>query len=175
MPTAASAVAIVVILVAVGLDVRTRIRARAAAAGAPEEDSERPVEASPASDAAGTPEGERVGRDGRRPEAGTARLATEARRDALTGSFEADSEAPMQPGERPGSVAVMLLYIIGFALAVWAVGMTIALPVFVLLYYRFSGREPWPRSVIVAVVATAVYYAVFEWLIGVPAVRPRLF
>lgn len=86
----------------------------------------------------------------------------------------ADTGAVTATGQKPGSVTVILLYLVGFATAMWAVGMTWTIGLFVVGYYRFSGGETWRRSLIAGVIGTIVYFLLFDLLLDVPAPRPAL-
>jgi hypothetical protein len=79
--------------------------------------------------------------------------------------------APQAPGTLPapafwGRLGRLYLWIGGFFLAVLLGGYLVAIPLFVALFLRFAGKEPWPRAILVALVMDAVVYGFFGKVVG---------
>ena len=168
LPTAASCLAVVTVLAAVAVDLRSRQRrVRQAAAHGGGASVGAGTREEPVGTTAAVPASEDHGpspADGGRTPMATIR----------SGSMEDEVDSMPATAEKPGSVVFILLYFVAFAVAVWAVGMSIAIGPFVLAYYRLAGREPWVRSIAIAAVAALVYWGLFDILLDVPAVPPFL-
>lgn len=64
--------------------------------------------------------------------------------------------------------AVILAATVGFVLATWLFGFTVAVPLVTLLYLRFGAGEGWPISIILTGVAGIAFYVIFVQGLGVP-------
>jgi hypothetical protein len=62
----------------------------------------------------------------------------------------------------------IIAWILGFFLAIWLLGFSIAVPVASLLYFRFAGGEKWPISMLLSLVAGAVFYGLFDYFLHLP-------
>ncbi len=66
-------------------------------------------------------------------------------------------------------------WIIGFFLAIWFFGFAIAVPLMTFLYLKVGGKEPWPISIILTVLAWVSFYGVFDYALHVPFPKGLLF
>lgn len=81
----------------------------------------------------------------------------------------------MKSGLTPkGSPLVLVVYFVSFITSTWLVGMTVSLPIMTFIYYRAVARVSTRQAIVVAAAATALYWFIFEYLLGVPSVRPLL-
>jgi hypothetical protein len=62
----------------------------------------------------------------------------------------------------------IVAWILGFFLAIWLLGFPVAVPVACFLYFRFAGGEKWPISILLTVVAGAVFYGLFDYFLHLP-------
>jgi hypothetical protein len=62
----------------------------------------------------------------------------------------------------------ILLWTVGFFLAIWLLGFIYSIPLTVLLYLRFAGREKWPMAIAVSFFTWLFVYGLFEKLLSVP-------
>jgi hypothetical protein len=84
----------------------------------------------------------------------------------------AESSTPAAPEVPPELVrrrtATILATTLGFVLATWLFGFTIAVPLVTLLYLKFGAGEQWPISLILTAIAGISFYFVFVEGLGVP-------
>jgi TctA family transporter len=64
---------------------------------------------------------------------------------------------------------------VGFFLAIWFLGFSYAVPLTILAYLKFAGREKWPITVAVTLVSWAFFYGLFERGLHVPFPEGLLF
>lgn len=76
-----------------------------------------------------------------------------------------DKEKKIPGGEKQRRELIAIAWLLGFFAAIILLGLTPAIPLFVLVFMRFFGRESWQLSVIFAVGCTAFVYIVFVWLL----------
>lgn len=62
----------------------------------------------------------------------------------------------------------ILLWTIGFFVAIWLLGFSYAVPLTLLLYLKFGGSEKWPMTIAVTFFTWLFYWSLFEWLLKVP-------
>ncbi|MBI2359731.1 MAG: tripartite tricarboxylate transporter permease, partial [Deltaproteobacteria bacterium] len=62
-------------------------------------------------------------------------------------------------------------WIIGYFLAIWLLGFSLAIPLTTLLYLRIAGKERWPTTIVATVLAWASFYALFVYALHVPFPR----
>jgi TctA family transporter len=62
----------------------------------------------------------------------------------------------------------ILLWTIGFFVAIWLLGFSYAVPLTLLLYLKFAGNEKWPMTIAVTFFTWLFYWSLFEWLLKVP-------
>jgi hypothetical protein len=69
----------------------------------------------------------------------------------------------------PGrSTWIALAWMLAFFAAIVLIGFPYAVPLFVLLYLRFQGGEPWLLSIIITAVVAAVFYGLFDAALHLP-------
>jgi hypothetical protein len=73
---------------------------------------------------------------------------------------------PRLPPLRPTGPIVVVLWVVGLALAVLGLGTVVGSAVFCLAYLRVHARESWASSVAVALTLSVVVYLVFDVLLG---------
>lgn len=66
-------------------------------------------------------------------------------------------------------------WIVGFFLAIWLFGFTIASAVGTFLYLKFGARENWLISVVLTVIAWAFFYGLFDYMLHLPFPEGELF
>ncbi|MGH7831094.1 MAG: tripartite tricarboxylate transporter TctB family protein, partial [Candidatus Binatia bacterium] len=70
--------------------------------------------------------------------------------------------------------AEIMGWIVGFFLAIWLLGFSIAVPVTTVLYLKVGAREKWPFAILVAVLAWGFFYGLFGTLLHVPFPEGKL-
>jgi hypothetical protein len=80
--------------------------------------------------------------------------------------FQISSELPEATVVRRTLVAVA--WMLGFFAAIALASFPVAVPLFVFLYLRLQGREPWLFSAVFSAVVWALFYAIFKWLLNLP-------
>ena len=90
----------------------------------------------------------------------------------LFGSPAAETDATdFQLSGGPGAARRTLAaigWMLGFFAVIVLAGFPVAVPLFVLLYLRLQGGERWALSIVTALVAWAVFYGLFDYLLHVP-------
>jgi hypothetical protein len=69
---------------------------------------------------------------------------------------------------------VIVAWILGFFAAIWLLGFVIAVPVASFLYFRLAGGEKWSISIPLSLVAGAIFYGLFDYLLHLPFPEGRL-
>lgn len=64
--------------------------------------------------------------------------------------------------------AIFFAWFVAFLLLMWIIGLIPSVPVIVVAYMRFEGKEPWPLCFAFASGITGLIYVVFERIIHVP-------
>ena len=112
-------------------------------------------------------------------------LAIRWRRDAAAGSTPASADAAaddaeVHDGQADHSAeyvfasaggrawAAALAWVAGFFVSLWLVGAAPTVPVFALLYLRFTGNASWRAAAVYAAVAGIVVVVIFGRLLSVP-------
>jgi len=62
----------------------------------------------------------------------------------------------------------VILWTIGFFLAIWLLGFSIAVPLTILLYLKIAGKESWLMTALVTFCCWLFYWGLFEKLLNVP-------
>jgi putative tricarboxylic transport membrane protein len=62
----------------------------------------------------------------------------------------------------------IVLWTIGFFLAIWLIGFSYAVPLTIFLYLKFAGNEKWPMTLVVTFFSWLFYWGLFERLLRVP-------
>ncbi|MBI2089545.1 MAG: hypothetical protein HYT78_12535, partial [Deltaproteobacteria bacterium] len=56
----------------------------------------------------------------------------------------------------------------GFYVAVWLLGFSLAVPVTTVLYLKIAGREKWPITIILTLIAWGFFYGLFDYALHIP-------
>jgi hypothetical protein len=62
----------------------------------------------------------------------------------------------------------ILLWTLFFFIAIWLLGFSYAVPIVMLLYLKFAGKENWPITLAVTFFTWLFFYALFERALSVP-------
>jgi putative tricarboxylic transport membrane protein len=62
----------------------------------------------------------------------------------------------------------IILWTIGFFVAIWLLGFSYAVPLTILLYLKLAGHERWPLSIAVTFFSWLFYWGLFERMLNVP-------
>jgi len=62
----------------------------------------------------------------------------------------------------------ILAWTVGFFVMIWLLGFTYAVPVVMILYLKFAGREKWPMTLIVTFFTWLFFHGLFERALNVP-------
>jgi hypothetical protein len=62
----------------------------------------------------------------------------------------------------------ILLWTLFFFIAIWFLGFSYAVPIVILLYLKFAGKEKWPMTLAVTFFTWLFFYALFERALSVP-------
>ena len=77
-------------------------------------------------------------------------------------------EEKIDPAVMQQRTIEVILWTIGFFLAIWLLGFTYAVPLTILLYLKFAGKESWLMTALVTFFAWLFYWGLFEKLLNVP-------
>jgi len=62
----------------------------------------------------------------------------------------------------------IVAWTLGFFATIWLLGFVIAVPVASFLYFRFAGGEKWSISILLSLVAGAIFYGLFDYFLHLP-------
>ena len=62
----------------------------------------------------------------------------------------------------------VILWTVGFFLAIWFLGFSYAVPLTILLYLKIAGKESWLMTASVTFFSWLFYWGLFEKLLNVP-------
>ena len=63
---------------------------------------------------------------------------------------------------------VILGWTVGFFIAIWLLGFSYAVPLTMVLYLKFAGREKWPITAIMTLCTWGFFYLLFQRMLNVP-------
>jgi putative tricarboxylic transport membrane protein len=86
------------------------------------------------------------------------------------GAADIDVDLPAEVVRR--RTVSIIAWIFGFYLAIWLLGFSLAVPLTMLLFLKVEGREKWPLTIILTLVAWGFFYGVFEYGLSVPFPDP---
>jgi heme/copper-type cytochrome/quinol oxidase subunit 2 len=69
----------------------------------------------------------------------------------------------------------ILIWTIGFFLAIWLLGFSYSVPVTMILYLKFAGKEKWPMTIAVSFFTWVFIYGLFERMLSIPFPEGLLF
>jgi TctA family transporter len=84
---------------------------------------------------------------------------------AVVGEEAAEEIAPEVVRQR---TLAIIAWTVGFFLAIWLIGFTYAVPLTILLYLRFAGKERWLMTALVTFFSWLFYWSLFEKMLNVP-------
>jgi TctA family transporter len=79
-----------------------------------------------------------------------------------------DSTAELSREEVQKRTISIIGWILGFLVAIWLLGFSLAVPVTTLLYLKFTGGEKWPIALLVSFLSWALFYGLFEYSLHIP-------
>jgi TctA family transporter len=62
----------------------------------------------------------------------------------------------------------IIIWSVGFFFAIWLLGFSYSIPISMLLYLKFAGKEKWPMAVLVTFCTWLFVYGLFERTLGIP-------
>jgi TctA family transporter len=71
--------------------------------------------------------------------------------------------------------AAISSWIVGYFFAVWLLGFSVAVPLTTFLYLKLAGRESWPLTVALTLLAWISFYVIFVYGLQLPFPQGRLF
>ena len=77
-------------------------------------------------------------------------------------------ETKIAPADVKQRTISIILWTIGFFVAIWLLGFSIAVPLTILLYLKIAGKESWKMTALVTFFAWLFYWSLFEKLLNVP-------
>ena len=80
----------------------------------------------------------------------------------------AEGTREIAPDEARNRTMVIASWIVGFFLAIWFLGFTIASALATFLYLKVSSGERWATSIALAVIAWAFFYGMFDYALHLP-------
>ena len=83
-------------------------------------------------------------------------------------AFGETSEAEVDPLVVRQRTLSIILWIFGFFLTIWLLGFTYAVPLTLLLYLKFAGKESWTMTALVTFFTWLFYWGLFEKMLNVP-------
>ena len=91
----------------------------------------------------------------------------EGRKGKKEGGIEMDEvfTTPLDSGTERRRTLLFFAWFIGGAMAIWLLGIVIALPLLALLYALVEGRERWTVSLFMAAVTFLLIWGLFEYLL----------
>jgi hypothetical protein len=83
--------------------------------------------------------------------------------------------SPLEPALiRRRSVSI-IGWTLGFFLAIWLLGFTIAVPITTFLYLKVAGQERWPITILLSFLAWVCFYGLFDYLLHLPFPEGQIF
>ena len=63
---------------------------------------------------------------------------------------------------------IIFLWVLGYYFLILSVGLSTAIPIFFVLYFKLAGREKWGITLILSALAWGFFYGLFIWLLKTP-------
>ena len=82
--------------------------------------------------------------------------------------FGESTDVEVSPKETKQRTIAVILWTVGFFLAIWILGFSYAVPLTILLYLKFAGKESWQMTALVTFFSWLFYWGLFEKLLNVP-------
>jgi hypothetical protein len=80
---------------------------------------------------------------------------------------ETDGNGDIEFSAEIGRTSIYLVWLIGFGVLIWAIGIVYSIPIYVFGYLKIIGKYSWLKSGIYAAAATAVIVILFEYVFHV--------
>ncbi|HEV8343310.1 MAG TPA: tripartite tricarboxylate transporter permease, partial [Candidatus Binatia bacterium] len=98
----------------------------------------------------------------------------------LTGKTRFKSGGIGAASELPSDVAYKrtlssAAWTVGYFVAIWLLGFSLAIPVTTILYLKIAGKEKWPIAITLTAIAWAFLYGLFDYTLHVPFPEGKLF
>ena len=97
-------------------------------------------------------------------------LAKELRGHKKAGApqFEGEAKVEVSPELATRRTLTVLGWTVGFFIAIWLLGFSYAVPLTMVLYLKFAGREKWPITAIMTLCTWGFFYILFQRMLNVP-------
>jgi putative tricarboxylic transport membrane protein len=79
-----------------------------------------------------------------------------------------ETASAIEPSVVRSRAVSIVAWILGFFLAIWLLGFVIAVPVASFLYFRFAGGEKWSTSIPLSLIAGAIFFGLFDYVLHLP-------
>ncbi|HEY2990097.1 MAG TPA: tripartite tricarboxylate transporter permease [Candidatus Binatia bacterium] len=98
----------------------------------------------------------------------------------LTGRTKSKDEGLVFGPEVPKDVAYsrtvnICAWTIGYFIAIWLLGFSLAVPATTLLYLKFAGKEKWPITLALSAIGWLFFYGLFVYFLNVPFPEGAIF
>ncbi|MBI3000750.1 MAG: tripartite tricarboxylate transporter TctB family protein [Deltaproteobacteria bacterium] len=77
-------------------------------------------------------------------------------------------EQPVDPDIARRRTVNIFAWILGFFAAIWLLGFSLAIPLFLFFYLKVQSREPWVLSVILTAAGWLLFWGLFDRLLHLP-------
>jgi Tripartite tricarboxylate transporter TctB family len=98
-----------------------------------------------------------------------AQLTIDIRGGGRTASADGTVALDLAPEVVRQRSLVIICTIVGFAVAIWLLGFTIAIPLVTFLFLKFPSHESWTLSITLSVVTGLMFYMLFVYWLNIPA------
>jgi len=97
-------------------------------------------------------------------------LAKDLRGHKKVGAPHLEGEATIEvsPEVAARRTLTVLGWTVGFFIAIWLLGFSYAVPLMMVLYLKFAGREKWPITAIMTFCTWGFFYILFQRMLNVP-------
>jgi TctA family transporter len=90
------------------------------------------------------------------------------RKTARTAAAEWEMPPDVEPELAKQRTIGILLWTVGFFLAIWILGFSYSVPVSMILYLKLAGKEKWPMTIAVSFFTWLFIYGLFERALSIP-------
>ena len=88
-------------------------------------------------------------------------------------AWEVAADVPPEVASR--RTVSILIWTVGFFIAIWLLGFSYSIPVSMILYLKFAGKEKWPMTIAVTFFTWLFIYGLFERALSIPFPEGLLF
>src|SRR5207244_1092230 len=88
-------------------------------------------------------------------------------------AWEVAADVPPEVASR--RTVSILIWTVGFFIAIWLLGFSYSIPVSMILYLKFAGKEKWPMTIAVTFFTWLFIYVLFERALSIPFPEGLLF